>query len=190
MEKRDLYILGAVGVVVAGLFALVVVEGAAYLGLSRQFRAQQVQLTQIQVKLDELESQSILRPLARLPSFQSIPGQNAQVRRTVPFAGLQPPWMSSSPSSQSAAAPDSIEGQIVAQGKRWERTIGNIVPGAYVEDILTGRLGQPEGRGTVGKVVSVDTSDIGHESAQVDFGRGYTTTIYFTELSPVVVTAK
>ncbi|MGA3181001.1 MAG: hypothetical protein ABSF38_11705 [Verrucomicrobiota bacterium] len=83
----------------------------------------------------------------------------------------------------SPAAADSLEGQLRSQGKRWERTQGQIEEGAYVEDILKNRMNQPQGRGWLGKVVSV--SD---DAATVDFGRGYVVGILKSELCPVNVT--
>lgn len=91
-----------------------------------------------------------------------------------------PPWTSSQ-----AAAADSIEGQLRAQGKRWEKTAGDIKAGAYVQDTLEGRLNQPEGRGAIGKVVSVSTDNNGQQVATVDFGRKYSVPISFSELSLV-----
>ncbi len=76
----------------------------------------------------------------------------------------------------------SVEEQLIADGKQWTRVGGNITVGAYVEDILVGRLNQPDGRGSIGKVVSLGT-DNGQAYAMVDFGRGYTVGIFLTELS-------
>ena len=90
------------------------------------------------------------------------------------------PWTSSQ-----AAAADSIEGQLRAQGKRWEKTTGDIKAGVYVLDTLEGRLNQPEGRGAIGKVVSVSTDNNGQQVATVDFGRKYSVPISFSELSLV-----
>jgi len=47
-------------------------------------------------------------------------------------------------------------------------------------------LDQPQGRGAIGKVTSVGTSN-GRQYAMVDFGRGYSVGIYFSELSAVNV---
>jgi hypothetical protein len=88
---------------------------------------------------------------------------------------------------EEAAAPDSIEGQLRSQGKSWVRTEGEITVGAYVQDLLKGRLDQPKGRGTIGKVVSVSPGDNGQPSATVDFGR-YSVGIFFSELCPVRLT--
>ena len=44
-------------------------------------------------------------------------------------------------SSSQAAAADSVEGQLRSQGKHWTKTSGEIKVGAYVQDILEGRLG-------------------------------------------------
>jgi hypothetical protein len=93
-----------------------------------------------------------------------------------------PPWTSSQ-----AAAADSVEGQLRAQGKRCEKTAGDITAGAYVQDALEGRLNQPVGRGAVGKVVSVSTDANGQKVATVDFGRSYSVPISFPELSLVKI---
>ena len=91
-----------------------------------------------------------------------------------------PPWNSSQ-----AAAADSVEGQLRSQGKHWVKTTGEIKAGAYVQDTLEGRLNQPEGRGAIGKVVSVSTDNNGQQVAKVDFGRSYSVPISFSELSLV-----
>ena len=93
-----------------------------------------------------------------------------------------PPWTSSQ-----AAAANSVEGQLRAQGKHWVKTTGEITTGAYVQDTLEGRLNQPEGRGAIGKVVSVSTGDNGEKAAKVDFGRKYSVPISFSELSLVKI---
>ena len=77
----------------------------------------------------------------------------------------------------------SVEEQLQAQGKRWEQTPGEIAVGVYVQDILEGRLGQPEGRGAIGKVLSIVKGDDGTPAAMVDFGGGYTAGIYLSELA-------
>ena len=93
-----------------------------------------------------------------------------------------PPWTSSQ-----AAAADSVEGQLRAHGEHWVKTTGEITTGAYVQDILEGRLNQPEGRGAIGKVVSVSTGDNGQRVAKVDSGRSYSVGISLSELSLVNV---
>jgi hypothetical protein len=92
------------------------------------------------------------------------------------------PWTSSE-----VAAADSVEGQLRAQGKRWVQTTGEITVGAYVQDTLEGRLGQPKGRGAVGKVVSISTGNDDVQVAMVDFGRGYSPGISLSELTLVSV---
>ena len=83
------------------------------------------------------------------------------------------------------AAADSIEGQLDSQDKRWEPTQGQIQVGSYVQDILQGRLDQPEGRGRIGKVISTDLDANGRDLAIVDFGRGLSEPIFFSELAPI-----
>jgi hypothetical protein len=87
-------------------------------------------------------------------------------------------------SSREMPAPDSVEGQLRAKGKRWERTNEPIKKGAYVQDILEGRLDQPVGRGALGKVVEVKEEN-GHKAAIVEFQRGYKVPIQFSELTAV-----
>jgi hypothetical protein len=82
-------------------------------------------------------------------------------------------------------AADSVEGQLRAQGKQWERAEGPPVVGEYVQDTLAGRMNQPQGRGDIGKVMAVSANDSGTPCATVDFGRGFTTGIMFRELSPI-----
>jgi len=91
-----------------------------------------------------------------------------------------PPWTSSQ-----VAAADSVEGQLRVQGKHWVKITGEIKAGAYVQDTLEGRLNQPEGRGAIGKVVSVSTDANGQKVAKMDFGRNYSVPISFSELSLV-----
>jgi hypothetical protein len=92
------------------------------------------------------------------------------------------PWTSSE-----VAAADSVEGQLRSQGKHWVQTTGEITVGAYVQDILEGRLDQPKGRGAIGKVVSISTGNNDVPGAVVDFGRGYSVGINLSELSLVSV---
>jgi hypothetical protein len=93
-------------------------------------------------------------------------------------------WHSTDP-----AAPDSIEGKLRAEGKHWKSTSGEIEVGSYVKDKLEGRLGQPEGRGAIGKVLLISSAS-GVPAAKVDFGRGYTPGIKLSELSPVKIVAE
>jgi hypothetical protein len=81
-------------------------------------------------------------------------------------------------------AADSVEGQVRAGGKSWERTQDPVQSGIYVEDILQGRLNQPQGRGALGKVTATDVF-IGLDHAWVDFGRGCVEHIRVSELRPV-----
>jgi hypothetical protein len=89
--------------------------------------------------------------------------------------------------SAQVAAPDSIEGQLRSEGMCWTRTHSEICVGAYVQDILEGRLDQPEGRGAVGQVAFISTGGNGEPAATVDFGRGYSVGIYFSEICPVII---
>jgi hypothetical protein len=95
-------------------------------------------------------------------------------------------WHSTDP-----AAPDSIEGKLRAEGKRWVRTSGEITVGSYVLDTYEGRMNQPPGRGAIGKVVFVSAAiDPGPPGAMVDFGRGYEAGFHLTELSLVQIIPK
>lgn len=86
--------------------------------------------------------------------------------------------------SAEVAAPDSIEGQLRSQGKRWDLSACPIDVGTYVLDTLEGRLNQPVGRGAIGKVLSISIV-CEKRVATVDFGRGYCADIYFSELCSV-----
>ncbi|MEP6662130.1 MAG: hypothetical protein ABJC04_00575 [Verrucomicrobiota bacterium] len=87
--------------------------------------------------------------------------------------------------SSEVAAAHSVEGRLRSQGKHWVKTDGEITVGAYVQDILEGRLNQPKGRGAIGKVSSLATGDNGQRDAMVDFGKGYSVGIHLSELSLV-----
>ncbi len=95
------------------------------------------------------------------------------------------PWTSSE-----VAAADSVEGQLRSQGKRWVKNPGEITVGAYVQDVLEGRMNQPKGRGAIAKVVAISTEENGVRAALVDFGRGVTVGINLSELSLVTVVSE
>jgi len=82
-------------------------------------------------------------------------------------------------------APDSPEGTLRAQGTQWSRAEGTVAAGDWVEDVLVGRHDQPDGRGALGKVVSVSTEDGKPPGAMVDFGRGYTVGLNLSEIAKV-----
>jgi hypothetical protein len=52
---------------------------------------------------------------------------------------------------------------------------------------LEGRLNQPEGRGAIAKVLSLNIETDGQPYAIVDFGRGYTVGIFLRELSLIEI---
>jgi beta-lactamase regulating signal transducer with metallopeptidase domain len=87
--------------------------------------------------------------------------------------------------STDVAAPDSVEGQLRFQGKHWVRTEGEMNVGSYMQDMLEGRLNQPQGRGAIGKIVSFGGGQDGVSGATLDFGRGYVVGVKFSELSLV-----
>jgi hypothetical protein len=113
---------------------------------------------------------------------QVTPNQPLSAEADQVDAAQNTPWTSSE-----VAAPDSIEGRLRSQGKRWVQTTGEITVGAYVQDTLEGRLDQPKGRGAMGKVVSISTGNNDVPGAVVDFGRGYSVGINLSELALVSV---
>jgi len=86
------------------------------------------------------------------------------------------------------AQPGSIEYTLTSNGQTWIDTSDPIITGSYVEDLLTDRDGQPDGRGLIGIVTSTGfDEDYGVDAATVDFGRGYSAGIVFPELSAVQI---
>jgi hypothetical protein len=85
------------------------------------------------------------------------------------------------------AAPGSIEYSLTTNHETWVLSSAPITIGAYVEDLLTDRLGQPDGRGSIGIVTDIgfDPDPYNVNAATVDFGRGYSAGIVFPELSAV-----
>ena len=96
-------------------------------------------------------------------------------------SACRPPEATGVWTSTQVAAPDSLEGQLRSQGKYWVRTPGEITVGAYVQDILEGRLNQPMGRGAIGKVLSLSTVN-GRPTGTVEFGRGYSVPMFLSEV--------
>lgn len=201
MEKRECNIITALAVVIVILMGALVC-GAAYFALYRPLKDQQAQLTAIQVKLVEMDTvhaqlteiQAALRESgAGLADIKTALRENeteltnikAELGKIGAMAGFRPGPMRRTWTSSEAAAADSVEGQLRSQGKHWVRAPGEITVGAYVQDILEGRLNQPQGRGAVGKVVSIALGEGSATAAQVDFGRGYVVGINLPELSPI-----
>jgi hypothetical protein len=86
------------------------------------------------------------------------------------------------------AAPGSIEYQLLSNGQSWIETADPIIVGRYVEDLLTNRFDQPDGRGMIGIVTSTGFDpDYGVDAAVVDFGRDYSVGIVFPELTSVQI---
>jgi hypothetical protein len=84
--------------------------------------------------------------------------------------------------------PGSIEYSVLSNGQSWIQTTDPIVVGTYVEDLLTGRFDQPDGRGAIGIVTETAFDpDYGVMAATVDFGRDYSAGIVFPELSAVQI---
>ena len=92
------------------------------------------------------------------------------------LAGIQP------------ALPGSIEYSLISNGQTWIQTSDPITNGTYVEDLLTGRWNQPDGRGIIGIVTGTQfDQDYGVMAATVDFGRDYAVGIVFPELTAVQI---
>jgi hypothetical protein len=86
------------------------------------------------------------------------------------------------------ALPGSIEYLLLSSNQSWIETSDPITTGTYVEDLMTGRWDQPDGRGLIGIVTETGfDEDYGVMAATVDFGRDYTVGIVFPELTAVQV---
>jgi len=86
------------------------------------------------------------------------------------------------------ALPGSIEYLVLNNNQTWIQTTDPITIGTYVEDLLTDRSNQPEGRGAIGIVTGTGfDEDYGVMAAMVDFGRDYSVGIVFPELSPIQI---
>lgn len=100
--------------------------------------------------------------------------------------------LSSTSSTASAqiepALPGSIEYSLTSNGQTWIETSDPIIVGSYVEDLLPGRDGQPDGRGIIGIVTGTGfDDDYNDDAATVDFGRGFSVGIVFHELTAVQI---
>ena len=86
------------------------------------------------------------------------------------------------------ALPGSVEYSLISNNQSWIATSDPITIGTYVQDLLTDRWNQPEGRGIIGIVTDTGfDSDYGVMAATVDFGRNYSVGIVFPELTAVQV---
>src|SRR3954469_24437649 len=84
--------------------------------------------------------------------------------------------------------PGSVEYSVLSNNQTWIQTTDPITIGSYVEDLLTDRLNQPDGRGSIGIVTDTGFDpDYGVMAATVDFGRNYSAGIVFPELSPIQI---
>ena len=84
--------------------------------------------------------------------------------------------------------PGSIEYSLISNNQSWIETSDPITTGTYVEDLLTDRLNQPDGRGLIGIVTDTGFDpDYGVMAAMVDFGRDYSVGIVFPELSAIQI---
>src|SRR3954467_10224797 len=84
--------------------------------------------------------------------------------------------------------PGSIEYTVLSNNQTWIQTSEPITTGSYVEDLLTDRLNQPDGRGSIGIVTNTGFDpDYGVMAATVDFGRAYSVGIVFPELSAIQI---
>jgi hypothetical protein len=87
------------------------------------------------------------------------------------------------------ALPGSIEYSLRTNNETWVLSSAPIGIGTYVEDLLTDRLNQPVGRGSIGIVTDTGFDpDYNEMAAIVDFGRDYSAGIVFSELSAVEIT--
>ena len=67
--------------------------------------------------------------------------------------------------------PGSIEYSVLSNNQTWLQTTDPIATGTYVQDLLTDRLNQPDGRGSIGIVTDTGFDpDYGVMAATVDFG--------------------
>jgi len=86
------------------------------------------------------------------------------------------------------ALPGSVEYSLISNNQSWIEISDPITVGMYVEDLLTGRDNQPEGRGLIGIVTDTGFDpDYGVMAAMVDFGRDYSAGIVFPELTAIQV---
>jgi hypothetical protein len=86
------------------------------------------------------------------------------------------------------ALPGSIEYSLATNNETWFQTSDPITIGSYVEDLLSDRLNQPDGRGSIGIVTDTGfDQDYNEMAAIVDFGRDYSVGIVFSELSAVQI---
>jgi hypothetical protein len=84
--------------------------------------------------------------------------------------------------------PGSVEYSVLSNNQFWIPTTDPIGVGSYVEDLLTGRLNQPDGRGSIGIVTDTGFDlDYNVMAATVDFGRNYSVGIIFPQLSPIQI---
>jgi hypothetical protein len=84
------------------------------------------------------------------------------------------------------AAPGSVEYSLLSTNQSWIVTSDPIDIGSYVQDILTGRQNQPDGRGYIGIVTGTGFDQYYNEmAATVDFGRNYSAGIIFSQLTAV-----
>src|SRR5579862_6016734 len=84
--------------------------------------------------------------------------------------------------------PGSIEYMVITNNETWVLSPDPITTGTYVEDLLTDRLGQPDGRGAIGIVTDTAfDADYNEMAATVDFGRDYSAGIVFSELSAIEI---
>ena len=155
MEKKDftvILVVAITGVTLLGFAAW----GVSYFTLYRQ-------IAELRAELSEMKSgMGMVHPGAMQPG----------VIRTGPMA----------PVAVSPPAPDSEEGKLVTEGKRWELAPGQVEVGMYVKDILANRMNQQPGRGTIGKVLSISDG-----VAQVDMGHGIVQGLSLPEICPIRV---
>jgi uncharacterized membrane-anchored protein YhcB (DUF1043 family) len=150
---------------------------------------QQEHLEKLQGQMEsasKMQTEALEKQMAALQSSLTNPQPAPQMTtRSYQFQVHPGQTVEFHPGQAEAAAADSVEGKLCAEGKTWERAQGEPAVGDYVQDTLTGRADQPAGRGHIGKVLSVAVDDRGASSATVDFGRGCVEGIMFSELAPI-----
>ena len=86
------------------------------------------------------------------------------------------------------ALPGSVEYSLLSNNQSWIEISDPISIGSYVEDLMTGRWNQPDGRGLIGIVTATGfDADYNVMAATVDFGRNYSVGIVFPELTAIQI---
>jgi hypothetical protein len=113
----------------------------------------------------------------RALAIRAVDAAIAECRRAIDYASSH-----ESDAGGDVASGESVEERIRREGNIWTESDGPITTGSYVEDTVEGRRNQPEGRGRIGKVLSIDRRS---HRAMVDFGRDYVVGIRLDDLTPI-----